>query len=152
MRIYCGYQFIRYNLLIWIMCQCVLCDCWWCNVLGVCCAGWHIAYCCMSCWVCRPDGLQNQDCCICCKCTGLGENFLCCGSVCCSPDYLKQWSNSLSGGQGSAGSKGTNTQLKWSIYIQTHINHITQLSINKLHTIYPYLLKWNLRIEDILFM
>ena len=94
------------------MCQCVLCDCWWCNVLGICCAGIHFAYCCASCWVGRPDQLQNQDCCKCCEFVGCGDNCFCCGSVLCAPDYIKAFSKALSGEQGSAGSKGTNTQLK----------------------------------------
>lgn len=76
------------------MCQCLCCGCWWCNICGVCCAGVHEAMCCCGCWVCKPDDLTqiDPDCCHMCQCVGSGGNFLCQGSVCCAPEYLKKWS------------------------------------------------------------
>ena len=77
------------------MCQCMVCDCWWCNFCGVCCAGWAEMMCCCSCWCCKPDDLQqfDKECCHCCDgCAGYGGNMFCQGGICCSPDYLKKWS------------------------------------------------------------
>lgn len=74
------------------MCQCLLCDCWWCNCCGICCAGWHAAFCCLSCWLCKPIEMINPDCCNVCMCTGYGGNFLCYGNVMCAPDYVKDYS------------------------------------------------------------
>ena len=77
------------------MCQCVCCNCWWVNIMGVCCGGLHSACCLASCWMCQPDDLYNiaPDCCICCYCTGIGGNTCCLGNVCCAPEYLTIWSN-----------------------------------------------------------
>ncbi len=76
------------------MCQCVLCDCCWCNVCGIPCAGWLYSLCFCSCWLFKPEDLQklNDKCCVIGECTGLGGNFFCCGEVWCAPDYIKQWS------------------------------------------------------------
>lgn len=69
------------------MCQFLCCECWWCNMCGVCCAGWHAAWCLASCWMCKDDDLAaiNSECCICCRCTGWGHNCFCWGNVCCAP-------------------------------------------------------------------
>lgn len=68
------------------MCQCVLCDCLWWNCYGVCCAGLHQAYCCVSCWLCKPE-MTNQECCDF-GWVGYGGNFFCEGMVLCAPDYV----------------------------------------------------------------
>ena len=69
------------------MCQCVLCDCLWWNCYGVCCAGLHQAYCCVSCWLCKPEEMTNQECCDF-GWVGYGGNFFCEGMVLCAPDYV----------------------------------------------------------------
>lgn len=76
------------------MCQCVICDCCWWNLCGHCCAGYHIALCFASCWLCKPLGLLQSDpsCCHCCTWTGYGGNCFCYGVVWCAPDALKRWS------------------------------------------------------------
>ena len=77
------------------MCQCLICDCWWCNFCGVCCAGLSEHYLCCSYWCCKPDDLKkfNDKCCICFDgFEGFGGNCFCQGNVCCAPDYLKKWS------------------------------------------------------------
>lgn len=94
------------------MCQCVCCNCWWVNFMGVCCGGLHSACCLASCWMCQPDDLFNinSDCCICCYCTGIGGNTCCLGNVCCAPEYLTIWSNQrnmMMGGM-MGGGGGTN--------------------------------------------
>ena len=84
------------------MCQCILCDCWWCNWCGVCCAGWADHELCCSCWICKPDDLLmiDPECCHCCDgCAGYGGNFFCQGSICCAPDWVRNWSKFKSSGQ-----------------------------------------------------
>ena len=80
------------------MCQCMICDCWWANACGTC-AGWHTAYCCISCWICKPSELEqfDNDCCHICGCTGWGGNFMCWGCVYCAPDAVKNFSRVLKG-------------------------------------------------------
>ena len=82
-----------------IMCQCVICDCWWANVCGACCSGWHAAYCCASCWLCKPLEILafDPDCCNCCLWTGWGGNFCCYGCVYCAPMAVKNYSRVLNG-------------------------------------------------------
>jgi len=74
--------------------------CWWCNFFGVICGGIHEALCCCSCWLCMPDEAKrirrSDDCCIIGEYVGIGGNLCCYGSVCCSPDYLQQYSAQLS--------------------------------------------------------
>lgn len=83
------------------MCQCLLCDCIWVNCFGVCCAGCYEAYFCISCWLCKPDGMEkfDDDCCHCCTWTGFGGNCLFEGCVYCAPDYLKNYSRYVDGEQ-----------------------------------------------------
>lgn len=40
------------------MCQCLICDCWWCNYCGACDTGISMMYCCIGIWCCRPDKLE----------------------------------------------------------------------------------------------
>lgn len=82
------------------MCQCLVCDCWWCNWCGVCCAGWHYAFFCLACWLCKPIEMQNfdPDCCKCLAWTGYGGNFFCYGNVCCAPESVKMFSRFMNGG------------------------------------------------------
>lgn len=84
------------------MCQCILCDCWWVNMCGICCAGWHEALLCVSCWACKPAELQDFDpkCCHCCSWRGCGGNLFCWGSVCFAPLALKTFSR-LKNGSGT---------------------------------------------------
>jgi hypothetical protein len=90
--------FLKIYLLI-KMCQCVICDCWWCNLCGACCAGWHWSFFVISCWVCKPLELVGFDpeCCHCCTWTGYGGNFFCYGSLCCAPEAVKMYSRTLNG-------------------------------------------------------
>ena len=76
------------------MCQCLLCDCWWCNFCGVPCGGVGINYLCFSLWCCKADDYLKIDptACHCCEFVGIGGNCFCFGDVCCAPEYLKQWS------------------------------------------------------------
>ena len=70
------------------------CDCWWINLCGVVCGGWHSALLCVSCWACKPGELQaySPNCCECCTWTGIGGNFFCYGGVCCAPEALAMFS------------------------------------------------------------
>ena len=76
------------------MCQCLIMDCWWCNCLGIMCAGIHEALCCCSCWLCKHDELKKMrdDCCVCAECTGYGGALCCTGGICCAPEYVRAWS------------------------------------------------------------
>lgn len=74
------------------MCQCVLCDCLWLNMCGVCCAGLHLALGCMACWMCKPIEMANQENCEIGTYTGCGKNVFCQGMLCCAPEYVKQYS------------------------------------------------------------
>ena len=88
------------------MCQCLICDCWWCNAFGICCAGIHEAWCCIcSCWICKPSEMLPLDptCCHCCVWTGYGGNFCCWGGVCCAPEKVKEYSRIMSGIGGAGG-------------------------------------------------
>jgi hypothetical protein len=87
------------------MCQCICCDCWWCNYCGILCGGWHNAFCLCSIWCCKPLDLMNIDphCIHLCKCDGWGQNFFCWGNVCCAPETVKAWSKMRSGGGDSYG-------------------------------------------------
>ena len=77
------------------MCQCMICECWWVNYCGVCCAGVAAFGCCYSYWCCKHESLVpfDKECCHCCDgFAGWGNNCFCQGGVCCAPDYLKKWS------------------------------------------------------------
>jgi hypothetical protein len=76
------------------MCQCLLCDCWWCNYCGVCCAGYANHYLCCSYWCCKPLDFMRIDpnICHCMTCEGIGGSCCCIGDVMCAPLYLRQWS------------------------------------------------------------
>ena len=106
------------------MCQCVLCDCCWWNVCGVCCAGLHLALCCVSCWLCKPDEMTNQECCQICTFTGCGKNVFFHGMLCCAPDYVISYSQ-LMNTQGNSivgphsGKPTTSAQFKWFIKYYT---------------------------------
>jgi hypothetical protein len=79
------------------MCQCVLCDCWWCNLCGEFCAGAAINFFVLGCWVLKPEDMKNPACCSACTWTGLGDNLFCWGGICCAPDYVKDWSRAKGG-------------------------------------------------------
>ena len=81
------------------MCQCICCNCWWCNYCGAC-AGLHYAECIWSCWLCKPVELErfDPDCCHICACDGCGANYCCCGEICCAPYAVKEWSALLNRG------------------------------------------------------
>ena len=83
------------------MCQCVVCDCCWWNCFGACCVGWHMAFCCASCWICKPIEMSNPSCCSICNCTGCGEIFFCVGHIWCAPDYVKDYSRFRNGDGGN---------------------------------------------------
>lgn len=82
------------------MCQCVVCDCLWCNIGGTC-AGLSSLYCCFGVWCCQPDELRNlkPSCCLCLECTGLGANVLCLGCVFFAQDWLKSYSAAVTQGK-----------------------------------------------------
>ena len=82
-----------------VMCQCVICDCWWVNLCGIICAGWHWAYCCCSFWLCHPEEMMNidPDCCKVCTWTGCGQVICCWGGVCFAPDSVKTYSRVKNG-------------------------------------------------------
>lgn len=77
------------------MCQCLLCDCWWCSWCDIGCLGVGVQYCCFGCWCCKHDQVQAFDpnCCTCCEQVGFGSEFCCIGSVCCAPEWLRKFSN-----------------------------------------------------------
>ena len=80
------------------MCQCVIMDCWWCNVFKEC-AGLANRYICIGCWMCAPESFpeEGKKCCTLFEASGFGGNFFCYGSACCAPDWLKGWSKSREG-------------------------------------------------------
>jgi len=80
------------------MCQCVVCNCWWFNLCGVC-AGYHEAHICFSCWFCKTQELYAFDpfTCHCCQFVGCGNNCFCWGNVMCAPFYIKNWSDYIAG-------------------------------------------------------
>lgn len=82
------------------MCQCLCCDCWWCNFGGVPCGGIHLGLCLCSFWMCKPIELQTMDPDFCklCAFDGLGSNLCCIGSICCASDFVRMWSKKLSSG------------------------------------------------------
>lgn len=79
------------------MCQCLPCECWWCNCCGVC-AGISSLNLCLGFWCCKPDEMkiQSDSCCYCFDSTGCGSNILCYGGVCCAPTWLRNYSKNLS--------------------------------------------------------
>lgn len=81
------------------MCQCVLCDCFWWNFCGVCCAGLTHNWFCIGYWCCKPHELASMDpdCCKICVCTGWGGNCFCYGELCCAPDAVKNYSKIKNG-------------------------------------------------------
>ena len=96
------------------MCQCILCDCWWCHWCEVCCAGCHVAYCLCSCWMCKDESLEQFDgeCCHCCDgCVGWGGNLCCYGDVMCAPDYLIRYSMYLTQHDIKVDNQGTGNDL-----------------------------------------
>lgn len=80
------------------MCQCLPCDCWWCNCCGVC-GGFSELMCCFGFWCCKPDEMlrQSSACCYCCESSGYGGNFFCHGGVCCAPLWLQTYSKVANG-------------------------------------------------------
>lgn len=80
------------------MCQCLPCECWWCNCCGAC-AGVAELMCCIGFWCCKPDELKRHsaDCCYCFESSGCGVNCLCQGGVCCAPQWLQNYSKNLNG-------------------------------------------------------
>ncbi len=82
------------------MCQFLCCDCWWFNLLGVPCGGFHLGICLCSLWLCKPIELQTMDPDICklCAFDGLGFNFCCLGTICCASDLVRMWSKRISSG------------------------------------------------------
>ena len=120
------------------MCQCLCCECWWCNYCGVCCAGWHWAACCCSCWACKPIEMMNfdPDCCHCCLWSGYGHNCFCLGNVCCAPVPLKQYSKFMSsGGVGGnvvvINNPGTPMPMRqiWAYWSYPNLSFYNQISI-----------------------
>ena len=81
------------------MCQCIVCDCWWINLCGAPCAGWHNAWFLCSCWLCKPLEMLAFDpnCCNCCIWTGYGGNCCCYGCLYCAPEAVKLYSRTLNG-------------------------------------------------------
>lgn len=77
-----------------LMCQCMLCECWWCNFCGVFCGGCAHHGLCYSYWCCKPQDFEQIDpnICHCCSFEGLGGNCCCYGDVMCAPFHLQQWS------------------------------------------------------------
>ena len=125
------------------MCQCVACDCWWCNFCGICCAGWHWAYCCLGCWVCKPVEMSNPACCQCCTCTGCGHNFFFYGGVCCAPDYVKDYSRLMNGDGGNVIVVNTNTPLVattnyWSLYHIIYCDSIKDYYISISYNLFTF--------------
>ena len=116
------------------MCQCVLCDCCWWNFCGVCCAGYHIAYCCVSCWMCKPPEMTNQECCECGTCTGYGGNFFCEGMLLFAPDFVIQYSQLMNNKNRAPTQPGTATQFKWLLQFHhfVRIHPLITLFINYL--------------------
>ncbi len=80
------------------MCQCLPCECWWCNCCGTC-AGFAYLYCCCGFWCCKNDEMKrvSDACCYCCESSGYGGNFFCYGCVCCAPTWLQTYSKVASG-------------------------------------------------------
>ena len=78
------------------MCQCLPCECWWCNCCGAC-AGLGEVLCCIGFWCCKPEELKahSPDCCYCFETSGCGGNCFCYGGICCAPKWLQNYSNSI---------------------------------------------------------
>lgn len=87
------------------MCQCVLCDCFWWNCCGICCAGFHQSWFCVAYWCCKPEELtaMDPDCCKIGEWTGWGGNCCCYGELCCAPDAVKNYSRIKNGDMLGAG-------------------------------------------------
>ena len=79
------------------MCQCLIADCIWCNLCGICNAGWVEALLFCACWIAKPQEIQNAkpDCCVCGEFVGYGGNFFFYGMYCCAPEYVINYSKSL---------------------------------------------------------
>lgn len=77
-----------------IMCQFLICDCWWCSCCNVGCLGVGASMCCFGCWSCKHKQIVAFDysCCTCCEQTGFGMECCCVGSVCCAPEWLRAFS------------------------------------------------------------
>ena len=80
------------------MCQCLPCECWWCNFFGVC-GGYAQLVCCIGYWCCKPEEMLRHSlaCCYCCESSGYGYNCFCYGSVCCAPNWLQKYSKVANG-------------------------------------------------------
>lgn len=86
------YKLILLSLI--LMCQFVICDCWWHNCCGVLCGGCYHAACCCSAWLCMPDEMTqiDPDCCKIGCCLGYGYNHCWHGNVCCITDSFRTYS------------------------------------------------------------
>lgn len=40
------------------MCQCLVCECWWCTWCNPCCIGCAQFWICFSCWTCKSDQIR----------------------------------------------------------------------------------------------
>ena len=80
------------------MCQCLPCECWWCNCFGTC-GGLAYLLCFCGYWCCKNEEMlrHNLSCCYCCETSGYGYNCFCYGSVCCAPNWLQRYSKMANG-------------------------------------------------------
>lgn len=80
------------------MCQCLPCNCWWCNIFGVCGGYSHLLLICGY-WCCKPEEMlvHNLACCYCCESAGYGSNCFCYGCVLCAPTWLQNYSKVANG-------------------------------------------------------
>lgn len=76
------------------MCQCLVCDCMWCNMCKVGCPGLSLNCCCCSVWCCKSEELDsfNYNCITCCEKSGLGAACLGFALICCAPEWLGRYS------------------------------------------------------------
>ncbi len=79
------------------MCQTLLCDCWWCSWCKIACLGVGASLCCFGCWCGKHDQIVSfdQNCCTCCEQTGFGLECCCVASVCCAPEWLRNFSKKM---------------------------------------------------------
>lgn len=98
-RTYSILAFIETDLLLFeSMCHCLFCDCWWCNCGKICCAGVSLNLLCCSTWCCKAEELLSfhYECVTCCcnkaaDRAGCGMVTACLGSICCAPEWLRQY-------------------------------------------------------------
>lgn len=76
------------------MCQCLICECWWCSWCDIACLGMSNMYCCFGCWCCKHDQIAAFDpyFCTCGQQSGFGGTCCCLGNVMCAPEWLKRYS------------------------------------------------------------